>query len=63
MSWPNQTRIGGEESSNDQAAQNIEEVLHHVDLPMMDEAGIINYDRETGEIEQGPRFDDIKRVL
>lgn len=63
MSWPSQPRIDAEASSDDQAAHNLEAVLHHVDLPKMDEAGIINYDRETGEIERGPRFDDAERIL
>ena len=39
-----------------------EELLHH-HLPKLEEAGYIEWDRETGEISKGPRYDEIEPLL
>jgi hypothetical protein len=39
-----------------------EELLHH-HLPKLVEAGYIEWDRETGEISKGPRYDEIEPLL
>ena len=36
-------------------------VRHH--LPELEKAGYIEWDRETGEISKGPRFDEIEPIL
>lgn len=45
---------------------NVEEVesdLEQTHLPMLEEEGYIVWDRESGEISKGPRFDEIEPVL
>lgn len=37
--------------------------LKHNHLPKLAEAGYIEWDQDTGEISQGPRFDEIKPLL
>ena len=37
--------------------------LIHNHLPKLAEAGYIEWDRDTGEISKGPRFDEIKPLL
>lgn len=39
------------------------EALYHVHLPKLSDAGIVEWNRETGEIAAGPRFDDACRLL
>lgn len=43
---------------------NEEEIaLTHNHLPKLAEAGYIEWDRDTGEISKGPRFDEIEPLL
>lgn len=37
--------------------------LHHIHLPKLDEAGYIQWDRETDEVRPGARYDDIEPLL
>lgn len=37
--------------------------LREVHLPMLEEAGIIEWNRETGEISKGPNFDEVEPLL
>lgn len=37
--------------------------LAHNHLPTLEEAGYIEWDRDTGEISKGPRFDEIEPFL
>ena len=37
--------------------------LYHVHLPKLDEAGLIDWNRESGRIRRGPRFEEIEPLL
>lgn len=37
--------------------------LHHQHLPILEEAGYIEWDRETNRIRRGPAFEDISPVI
>ncbi|WP_254839097.1 DUF7344 domain-containing protein [Natronomonas marina] len=37
--------------------------LHHVHLPMLREANVIDYDAERGVVRRGRRFDDVLSLL
>lgn len=37
--------------------------LEHKHLPKLEEAGYIEWDRETGDISTGPKFDEIEPLL
>ncbi|MFB6303052.1 MAG: ArsR family transcriptional regulator [Haloferacaceae archaeon] len=37
--------------------------LRETHLPMLEEAGIIEWDRETGKISKGPNFDEVEPLL
>lgn len=37
--------------------------LHHSHLPKLDNAGFIDWDRQTNTVMRGPRFDEIESVL
>lgn len=52
-----------DESSAHQAPQAIPESLHQRHLPMLEDAGLITYDRETGAIAPGPNYDEIEHLL
>lgn len=43
--------------------EQIETDLTRNHLPKLEEAGYIEWDRDTGEISKGPRFDEIKPLL
>jgi hypothetical protein len=43
--------------------EEIETDLTSDHLPKLEEAGYIEWDRDTGEISKGPRFDQIKPLL
>lgn len=37
--------------------------LYHSHLPQLEGAGYIEWERETGDVEPGPQFDEIRPVL
>lgn len=43
--------------------EEIELALVHNHLPRLEEAGYIEWDRETGKISKGPRFDEVEPLL
>ena len=43
--------------------ENGEIALTHSHLPKLADAGYIEWDRDTGEISKGPRFDEIEPLL
>jgi hypothetical protein len=49
---------GGDADENEVASD-----LRETHLPMLEEAGIIEWDRETGRVSKGPNFDDAERLL
>ncbi|KTG30503.1 DUF7344 domain-containing protein [Haloferax profundi] len=49
----------GGDADNEQ----LEVELYHLHLPKLDGAKFITWDRESGAIERGPRFDEIEPVL
>jgi hypothetical protein len=53
----------GDDTSADESRRRIRETLHGTHLPMLEEEGLITYDRETGQIERGPQFHQIRRLL
>lgn len=55
------TLVDSEKSGEPPCATQIE--LHHAHLPKLDELGLIDWDRSTGEIERGPNWDEIAPLL
>lgn len=43
--------------------KDVEVELRHTHLPKLEQAGYIEWDRDTGAISKGPNFDEIKPVL
>jgi hypothetical protein len=43
--------------------ETVETELRRTHLPMLEEEGIIEWNRETGEISKGPNFEDIEPLL
>ena len=43
--------------------EEIEIALNHQHLPKLEDAGYIEWDRESGKISKGPRFDEIEPIL
>lgn len=41
----------------------LQEQLYHHHLPTLDAAGYINWEREDHEVEQGPKFNNIRPLL
>jgi hypothetical protein len=41
---------------DDETAERVETRLHHVHLPVLDEAGIVDYDPQTELVEPDPTF-------
>lgn len=37
--------------------------LHHVHLPLMEEAGLVEWDRDTGVVRRGDEFETVEPVL
>lgn len=37
--------------------------MYHLHLPMLEESGLINWDRETHEVRKGEHFDEIRPFL
>jgi hypothetical protein len=48
---------------NGDNTKEVELVLTHAHLPKLDDAGYIEWDRETDEISKGPRFEEIEPLL
>lgn len=44
-------------------AEDLEVELVHTHLPRLEEEGYIEWDRESGEISKGPRFEEIEPLL
>lgn len=55
------TRVVVDGGGNDYARLEVE--LHHLHLPKLDSAGYVSWDRESGTIETGPRFEEIEPLL
>lgn len=45
------------------SAERVASSLRQVHLPKLADAGFIEWDRETGDVEKGPRYDEIEPVL
>ncbi len=43
--------------------QDSEVAIVHLHLPKLDEADLIEWDRESRTVERGPRFDELKPLL
>ncbi len=57
-------RIGDETDAMTRGrADEAESELRRTHLPMLEAEGYIEWDRETGEISRGPRFDEIEPFL
>jgi hypothetical protein len=41
----------------------LEQEMYHCHLPKLEEAGFINWDRDTGTITRGPRFEEIEPLI
>ena len=50
-------------AADDQKRAEFLTALHHSHLPRLDEAGFIEWDRETKTIRRGPRYDEIAPLL
>lgn len=49
--------------SDEGARRQMEIQLRHRHLPKLHQAGVIEWDRDTGTVSRGPRFEDIEPVL
>lgn len=47
----------------DESVKNQKLELYHNHLPKLDDAGLIEWDREEGVVEKGPRFDEVHPLL
>lgn len=48
---------------NESQIDEVEKDLHDNHLPLLAEAGFIEWNQETGKITKGPRFDEIQPML
>ncbi|MFB6107593.1 MAG: winged helix-turn-helix domain-containing protein [Haloplanus sp.] len=37
--------------------------LHHVHLPQLDEAGLVDWDRDRNQVRRGPHFEAVRPIL
>lgn len=51
------------DGGDDDEVSRIQSRLYHIHLPKLEAAGLIEWDRETGEIHRGPNFDEVQDVL
>lgn len=47
----------------DMAQSTLRVEMHHLHLPKLEGAGFIRWERESGEIYKGPRFEEIRPLL
>jgi len=52
-----------EHEQDDDALKLLHQQLYHTHLPKLDDGGFIDWDRDSGLITRGPRFDDIEPLL
>lgn len=57
---PSETSPGEDDEA---ALALLRQQLYHVHLPKLDDAGFIDWNRETGIIRRGPRFEEIEPLL
>ncbi|MFC5368682.1 helix-turn-helix domain-containing protein [Salinirubrum litoreum] len=50
-------------ADDDENLDVFEQKLYHNHLPKLDAAGFIDWNRETGTITRGPRFDEIRPLI
>lgn len=60
--------IAGEDSIDETVVRGrdedrIREELEEVHLPMLEEAGYVEWDRDSGTIEKGPKFDEVESLF
>ncbi|WP_435159799.1 DUF7344 domain-containing protein [Haladaptatus sp. DFWS20] len=47
----------------DKDVENLRIQMTHTHLPKLEDAGFIEWNRETNEVRKGPRFDDIRPLV
>ena len=52
-----------DDHEDDEALEQLQLELYHAHLPKLDEAGFIDWDRESETITRGPRFEEIEPLL
>lgn len=57
MQIPADIALEGEEM------ESLEVRMHHVHLPKLEAAGLIEWDRATNEVQKGPRFEEVCPLL
>lgn len=55
--------IAAMQSGAENQAEDVVVKLHHVHLPLLDDAGFIEWDRESETITKGPQFEDLRPHL
>lgn len=48
---------------DDDTLELLTQQLYHTHLPKLDDAGFVDWDRESGRITRGPRFEEIEPLL
>ncbi|WP_254837564.1 DUF7344 domain-containing protein [Natronomonas marina] len=52
-----------DERGDDEALDSVQQQLYHAHLPKLAEAGFIDWNRDSGVITRGPRFEEIEPLL
>lgn len=47
----------------DAGDREVDLVLYHVHLPMLEDRGIVEWDRESGSVRRGPDFEEVRPLL
>ncbi|RLM88460.1 helix-turn-helix transcriptional regulator [Haloarcula sp. Atlit-7R] len=55
--------VAEEHGDDGDALEHVKTGLHHVHLPKLADAGFIDWDRDSGTITRGPRFEEIEPLL
>ena len=55
--------VANEHEKDDDATKLLKQQLYHVHLPKLDEARLIDWDRDSGLITRQPRFEEIEPLL